>query len=96
MVRLPDLLTVQRESFDRFLNEGLGRIFRQISPIEDFSGMLALEISDHEFGPAPLTPGQAKMRGRQLRTPVAGQGPVHQSSNRGDQGAGGVPWGIFR
>ena len=70
VVRLPDLLTVQRESFDRFLNEGLGRIFRQISPIEDFSGMLALEISDHEFGPAPLTPGQAKMRDANFARPL--------------------------
>ena len=70
VVRLPDLLTVQRESFDRFLNEGLGQIFRQISPIEDFSGMLALEISDHEFGPAPLTPGQAKMRDANFARPL--------------------------
>ena len=67
---LPDLLTVQRESFQRFLKEGLGQIFEQISPIEDFSGMLALEISEHEFGPAPLTPDEAKMRDANYACPL--------------------------
>ena len=67
---LPDLLTVQRDSFQRFLKEGLGQIFEQISPIEDFSGMLALEISEHEFGPAPLTPDDAKRRDANYARPL--------------------------
>ena len=47
---LPDLLAVQHESFQWFLDEGLAHIFNQISPIEDFSGSLALELTDHRFG----------------------------------------------
>ncbi len=47
---LPDLLAVQHESFHWFLEEGLADIFDQISPIEDFSGSLALELTDHRFG----------------------------------------------
>ena len=70
VVPLPDLLSVQHESFRHFLDEGLGRIFEQISPIEDFSGMLALEIGDHQFGPAPLTPDQAKMQDANYARPL--------------------------
>lgn len=39
---LPDLLAVQHESFQWFLDEGLKEIFDEISPIEDFTGSLAL------------------------------------------------------
>ena len=47
---LPDLLAVQRESFDGFIERGLRQIFEEISPIEDFTGNLALELTDHRFG----------------------------------------------
>lgn len=70
VVPLPDLLSVQHDSFRHFLEEGLGRIFEQISPIEDFSGMLALEIGDHQFGPAPLTPDEAKMQDANYARPL--------------------------
>ena len=47
---LPDLLAVQHESFRWFLDEGLKEIFEEITPIEDFTGSLALELTDHRFG----------------------------------------------
>ena len=46
---LPDLLSIQRASFDTFLNEGLKETLRDISPIEDFTGNLQLEFTDHKF-----------------------------------------------
>jgi DNA-directed RNA polymerase subunit beta len=45
----PNLISVQRESFDWFLNEGLKETLRDISPIEDFTGNLALQFLDHRF-----------------------------------------------
>jgi DNA-directed RNA polymerase subunit beta len=45
----PNLLSVQRESFKWFLEEGLGETLRDISPIEDFTGNLALEFIEHRF-----------------------------------------------
>jgi DNA-directed RNA polymerase subunit beta len=45
---LPDLISVQRDSFARFINEGLQQTFRDLSPIEDFTGQLSLEL---EFDP---------------------------------------------
>ena len=35
---LPDLIAVQRQSFDWFLEEGVAEVLRDISPIEDFTG----------------------------------------------------------
>ena len=46
---LPDLVAIQRDSFDWFLGDGLREVFRDISPIEDFTGTLALEFTDHRF-----------------------------------------------
>ncbi|MGB3055142.1 MAG: hypothetical protein WBB52_09845 [Acidimicrobiales bacterium] len=34
---LPDLIAIQRESFDWFLEQGLADTFRDISPIKDFT-----------------------------------------------------------
>jgi DNA-directed RNA polymerase subunit beta len=45
----PNLLSVQRESFNWFLNKGLGETLRDISPIEDFTGNLALQFLNHRF-----------------------------------------------
>ncbi len=45
---LPDLVAIQRDSFDWFLKKGLADTFRDISPIEDFTGQLRLEL---EFDP---------------------------------------------
>ena len=48
---LPDLIAIQRESFQHFLDQGLKEAFRDISPIKDFSEALQLELEfdpDHE------------------------------------------------
>ena len=43
-LEMPDLLDIQRQSFQHFLKQGLAETFRDISPIEDFSGNLRLEL----------------------------------------------------
>jgi len=48
VLELPDLIDIQRASFDWFLNHGLAETFRDISPIKDFSETLQLEL---EFDP---------------------------------------------
>ncbi|HET9731173.1 MAG TPA: DNA-directed RNA polymerase subunit beta [Acidimicrobiales bacterium] len=45
---LPDLIAIQRDSFQDFLAQGLAETFADISPIEDFTGQLRLEL---EFDP---------------------------------------------
>jgi len=46
---VPDLIEVQKNSYYRFLREDLMEVFRDISPIEDFSGRLVLEFVDFKI-----------------------------------------------
>ena len=48
---LPDLVAVQRDSFKWFLEDGIAETLTDISPIEDFTGSLKLELADPEFEP---------------------------------------------
>ena len=47
---VPNLIEVQRKSYDWFLKEGLLELFRDISPIQDFTGNLVLEFIDYTLG----------------------------------------------
>ena len=67
---LPDLLAVQHESFDWFIQHGLKEIFEEISPIEDFTGSLALELTDHRFEDPSLTIEDAKERDSNYSRPL--------------------------
>jgi len=46
---LPDLVGIQRESFDWLLADGLGDVFKEISPIEDYTGNYLLVFGAHRF-----------------------------------------------
>ncbi len=70
VLQLPDLLAVQRESFAWFLEEGLSHIFEEISPIEDFSGSLALELTNHKFGDPLMGVEEAKERDSNYAKPL--------------------------
>jgi DNA-directed RNA polymerase subunit beta len=50
VLELPNLIDIQRASFDWFLEEGLRETIDDISPIEDYTGTLAVEFGDYEFG----------------------------------------------
>ena len=67
---LPDLLAVQNDSFQWFIEEGLKEIFEGISPIEDFTGELALELTDHRFGDPPRTLEECKERDAHFSRPL--------------------------
>jgi DNA-directed RNA polymerase subunit beta len=43
---MPNLIEVQKNSYQWFLKEGLKEVFRDISPITDYSGNLVLELID--------------------------------------------------
>ena len=47
---LPDLISIQTKSFKWFLEKGLAETLREISPIEDFTGNLAIEFGNYRFG----------------------------------------------
>ena len=47
---LPNLIDIQKTSFDWFLSEGLRESIDDISPIEDYTGTLAVEFGEYRFG----------------------------------------------
>ena len=51
---LPNLIDIQKASFDWFLNEGLRETIDDISPIEDYTGTLAVEFGEYKFGDPPV------------------------------------------
>ena len=46
-LELSNLLEIQKDSYQLFVTEGIGEVFKEFSPIESFSGSLSLEIGDY-------------------------------------------------
>lgn len=59
---IPNLIAVQKESYDWFLKEGLREVFRDISPIKDFTENLVLEFIDYSLGEPKHTVEECKER----------------------------------
>ncbi|WP_408070204.1 DNA-directed RNA polymerase subunit beta [Butyrivibrio sp. JL13D10] len=51
VLEMPNLIEVQKNSYQWFLDEGLKEVFNDISPIEDYSGKLSLEFVDFKLCP---------------------------------------------
>jgi len=49
VLQMPNLIEVQKDSYQWFLDEGLKEVFDDISPIADYSGHLSLEFVDFEL-----------------------------------------------
>jgi DNA-directed RNA polymerase beta subunit len=47
---VPNLIDIQRASFDQFLTEGLRETVDDISPIQDFTGTLMVEFGPYTIG----------------------------------------------
>jgi DNA-directed RNA polymerase subunit beta len=60
VLELPNLIEIQLKSYQWFLDEGLREMFRDISPIEDFTGNLVLEFIDYSLGEPKYTVEEAK------------------------------------
>ncbi len=48
-LELDNLLQIQKESYQWFVNEGIKEVFEDLFPIESFSGSLSLEFGEYEF-----------------------------------------------
>ena len=67
---LPNLIEIQTASYDWFLEEGLKEMFRDISPIEDFTGNLSLEFVDYSLGEPKYPLDEAKERDVTYNAPL--------------------------
>ncbi len=46
-IKMPNLIKIQKDSYEWFVKKGLGEVLKDISPIEDYSGNLVLEFFDY-------------------------------------------------
>ena len=49
VLEVPNLIEIQKDSYEWFLREGLAEVFEDISPIEDYSDQLSLEFVDYQL-----------------------------------------------
>ncbi len=53
VIDIPNLVEIQKQSYDTFIGEGITEILEDFSPITDFSDHFELYFLDHEFGKSP-------------------------------------------
>jgi DNA-directed RNA polymerase subunit beta len=70
VLELPDLIAVQRESFNHFIEEGIAEVLADISPIEDFTATLKLELADHVFDPPKHSEDECRERDMTYARPL--------------------------
>ena len=75
ILELPDLISIQRDSFSWLTSQGLARTFRDISPISDYSETLRLELEfdpdDEELHPPPkFTVDECKEKDMTYSAPI--------------------------
>ena len=56
VLEMPDLIEVQKKSYQWFLDEGLREVLRDVSPITDYSGNLQIEFVDFSIDKEPKYP----------------------------------------
>ncbi|RNC62996.1 MAG: DNA-directed RNA polymerase subunit beta [Candidatus Dichloromethanomonas elyunquensis] len=67
---MPNLIEIQQNSYQWFLDEGLREMFRDISPIQDFTGNLVLEFIDYSLGDPKYEVEECKERDVTFAAPL--------------------------
>ena len=70
VLEIPNLIELQKASFDWFKTEGLAEAFASISPIKDFTGNLILEFGEHSLGEPKYTIEECRERDMTYSAPL--------------------------
>lgn len=70
VLEMPNLIEIQSNSYKWFLDEGLREMFRDISPIQDFTGNLVLEFVDYSLGEPKYSVDECKERDATYAAPL--------------------------
>ncbi|MEC5425593.1 DNA-directed RNA polymerase subunit beta [Virgibacillus sp. C22-A2] len=70
VLELPNLIEIQTASYNWFLEEGLREMFKDISPIEDFTGNLSLEFIDYSLSDPKYPVEESKERDVTYNAPL--------------------------
>ncbi|HEV3407157.1 MAG TPA: DNA-directed RNA polymerase subunit beta [Gaiellaceae bacterium] len=68
---LPNLIDIQKASFHWFLEEGLRETIDDISPIEDYTGSLAVEFGEYVFGEPPVSIKECREKDLTYQVPLS-------------------------
>ncbi|HEY7147984.1 MAG TPA: DNA-directed RNA polymerase subunit beta [Gaiellaceae bacterium] len=71
VLELPNLIDIQKASFKWFLEEGLRETIDDISPIEDYTGTLAIEFGEYEFGDPPVSIQECREKDLTYQAPLS-------------------------
>ena len=77
-MELPNLISVQKESFERFMTEGLREAFRESSPIRSQNHVLEVTFGEHQFGDPRARCGRVPREGHDLSGPASDRRAPHQ------------------
>ena len=70
VLELPNLIEIQTDSYQWFLDEGLREMFKDISPIADFAGNLSLEFVDYQLYSPKYTVEEARSHDANYSAPL--------------------------
>ena len=70
VLELPNLIEIQTDSYQWFLDEGLREMFEDILPIDDFNGNLSLEFVDYELKAPKYTVEEARAHDANYSAPL--------------------------
>ena len=69
-MELPNLISVQKESFERFMGEGLAESFAEFSPIENSAGTMQVTFGDHQFGDPASSMAECRAKDISYQAPL--------------------------
>ena len=69
-MELPNLITIQKESFERFMTEGLAEAFAEASPIENSAGTMEITFGEHQFGDPAHSMGECRAKDISYQAPL--------------------------
>jgi DNA-directed RNA polymerase subunit beta len=77
---LPDLIAIQRDSFAWLLTEGLRETFAEISPIEDYQGVMKLYFKEHRFEEPKYSVEECRDKDMTYAAPLFVQAEFHNTA----------------
>ena len=69
-MELPNLIRIQKESFEHFMTEGLAEAFEEASPIENSAGTMEITFGDHQFGDPAHTIAECRAKDISYQAPL--------------------------
>ena len=69
-MELPNLISVQKQSFQRFMDEGLREAFKESSPIQSSNHVLEVTFGEHQFGDPAHTVEECREKDMTYQAPL--------------------------